>query len=176
MKKFDPYSKNIIFVDTEFSTGKPNKGELLSIGMVKLNGEELYVELKYEGKLDPWVIDNVVPFLTEKKISKANAIRKIKKFVGKDRPYAVLYIYLSDITYLHNLFDSKSIDGLPFNWIPIDFATILFSLGFDPNSYHPRHNENLLKKIGIDVGKYNIHNALDDAKLLREVYMKMMKK
>ena len=44
-----PYSGNIVFLDTEFSTLDPYNGEILSIGLVKMNGEELYVELKHRG-------------------------------------------------------------------------------------------------------------------------------
>lgn len=36
--------------------------------------------------------------------------------------------------------------------------------------------KNFFKQIGIDTSKYNLHNALDDAKILREVYLKMEKK
>ena len=36
------FSKNIIFIDTEFSTLDPCKGEILSIGIVKLSGENTW--------------------------------------------------------------------------------------------------------------------------------------
>jgi len=51
--KFNPFSKNIIFLDTEFSSLDPYKGEMLSIGLAKLDGSELYLELEYEGHFDP---------------------------------------------------------------------------------------------------------------------------
>ena len=40
-----PFSNNVIFYDAEFSNVDPYTGELLSIGMVKVSGEELYLEL-----------------------------------------------------------------------------------------------------------------------------------
>ncbi len=42
------FSENIIFFDTEFSSLNPYEGEILSIGLVKPNGEELYLELEYD--------------------------------------------------------------------------------------------------------------------------------
>lgn len=65
--KFKPYSKNIIFLDTEFSSLDPYKGEILSIALVKLEGDELYLELKYKGPIDPWVKKHIIPTL---KVSK----------------------------------------------------------------------------------------------------------
>jgi hypothetical protein len=38
-----PYSDNIVFVDTEFSGLEHYLGELISIGLVKPGGEELYL-------------------------------------------------------------------------------------------------------------------------------------
>ena len=45
------FSDNIIFLDAEFSTLDPYEGEILSIGLVKLNGDNLYLELEYNGPL-----------------------------------------------------------------------------------------------------------------------------
>ena len=33
-----------------------------------------------------------------------------------------------------------------------------------------------IKSLGINYDKYRIHNALDDAKLLREIYLKVLEK
>ena len=62
----------------------------------------------------------------------------------------------------------------PFNLISIDFATMLFAHGINPEIYLSENNDQLLQKIGIDLKKYKKHNSLDDAKLLREVYMKFI--
>lgn len=43
----------------------------------------------------------------------------------------------------------------------------------NPEAYFPKDKENFFPKIGIDAGRYHLHNALDDARLLREVYLKM---
>ena len=87
--KFKPYSDNIIFLDTEFSSLDPYKGEILSIGLVKLSGEELYLELEHNGPVDLWVAENIIPDLKGQKISRKEALKKIKKFIGNQKPYIV---------------------------------------------------------------------------------------
>ncbi len=167
---FIPYTENIIFFDTEFSSLDPYKGEILSIGMVKPNGEELYLEIEYDGPVDPWVKQNIIPTLKESKINRREAINKIREFVGGNHPYIVSYVNQYDVIYTYKLFGKEE---KPFYWLPIDFASILFSLGINPEAYYPGDKENFFKQIGIDASKYQMHNALDDAKLLKEVYMKM---
>jgi len=172
--KFKPFSKNIIFLDTEFSHLNPYKGEILSIGLVKITGENLYLELEYDGEVSAWVKKNIVPTLNDKKVSRKKAIEKIKNFIGKKKPYIVSYVNQFDIVYTHKLFDSQNIEEIPFYWLPIDFASILFGMGIDPETYFPEDKRNFLREIEVDVSKYKIHNALSDAELLREVYLKMV--
>jgi hypothetical protein len=71
-----PFSDNVIFVDTEFSSLDPYKGEILSVGLVKLRGEELYLELECDGEIDEWPKKNILPTLKQKKYSKAEARKK----------------------------------------------------------------------------------------------------
>ena len=169
--KFKPPSKNIIFFDTEFSSLDPYKGEILSVGLVTLDGIELYLELEYDGPIDPWVEKNIIPTLNRPKISRRAALNIIRKFVGKKMPYLVAYVNQYDVIYTYKLFQRKD---EPFYWLPIDFASILFALGINPEAYYPKDKENFFKKIGIDSSKYHEHNALDDAKFLRDVYLKMV--
>ncbi len=171
--KIKPFSENIIFLDTEFSHLNPYRGEILSVGLVKVNGDELYLELEYDGPVDPWVEKNIIPTLKSKKITRKKAIIKIKKFVGKEKPYIVSYVNQFDVVYTHKLFNSQNIKDIPFYWLPVDFASILFGMGIDPESYFPDDKKNFFKRIDIDASKYKAHNALDDARLLRDVYLKM---
>lgn len=45
------FIKPLIFFDSEFSSLNPYEGEILSIGMVKENGDEFYLELRCERKV-----------------------------------------------------------------------------------------------------------------------------
>lgn len=156
-----PFTDRIVFVDTEFSSLNPYEGEILSIGIVKPNGEELYLELEYDGPLDDWVKQNIIPTLTAQKISRSEAKRKIKEFIGKEKIYMVGYVSQFDDVYFHKLFQS---DELPYYWLPLDFASMMFAVGLDP--------EALL--VGYE-GKHIEHNALDDARVLRDCYIKFFK-
>jgi DNA polymerase III epsilon subunit-like protein len=168
--KFNPFSKKIIFLDTDFSTLDPYEGEILSIGLVRLNGDELYLEIDYKGPLDPWVVENIMPDLKGEKVTRKDALVRIKKFVGDQKPYIVAYVNQYDVIYTYKLFGKEE---KPFHWLPIDFASILFGMGIDPESYYHKDKKNFFKKIGIDTSNYHEHNALDDARLLREIYLKM---
>jgi len=174
--KFTPYSKNVIFLDTEFSTSEPYNGEILSIGLVKLNGDELYLELEYEGPTSDWVKEKILTTLNKKKISRDKAVKVIRRFVGKNRPYIVAHFSPYDFIYLNKLFGTSKPEQIPFKWVPVDFMSIFFAKGMNPETMIPKNKRNIFyKNIGIDVSKFTIHKALDDAKLLREVYIKMTK-
>ena len=169
ISSFKPFSDNVIFIDTEFTSLDPYRGEILSIGLVKLNGDELYVELEYEGDVDEWVKDNIIPTLTEPKLSREAAVKKVNAFIGNTEPYMVGYVNQFDTVYWYKLFRP---DSDPLYWIPIDFASILFAFGINPESYSGENENNFYQEIGIDYSKYRKHHALDDARLLREVFLK----
>jgi hypothetical protein len=165
-----PFSDNIIFFDSEFSSFDTKRGEILSIGMVKMNGEELYLELESAVEPDEWVKEHVVPFLTGTKISPAEAAEKIKEFAGSAMPFLVSYVSGYDSVYLKNIIgtEKKNI----FYWRPIDIASMFFALGLEPGTFGDADQNGTFDKMGIDWKKYRDHHALDDAKLLREFYIK----
>jgi len=166
-----PYSKNIIFFDTEFSSLDLRKGEILSLAFVKLSGEELYLELEFGREVDEWPRNNILPNLTKDKVSKEQAIKLIEQFIGNDKPYVVAYVNQFDMAYFYKLFGLDNFND-KFNWIPIDYASILFSLGINPEVLVNRE-KSFFDKMQIDLSKYTQHNALDDARLLRELYLKL---
>lgn len=169
-----PFSENIIFYDTEFTSLDPYKGEILSVGLVKLNGEELYLELECDAEPSDWVKDHILPTLKGTKVSRKEAGKQIIEFVGKAQPYMVAFANDFDVLYTYKLL---GIDNSPFYWIPIDFASMLFAMGIDPNRYFDKDDAfnigELIKELGINTDEYELHNALDDAKILRETYLKL---
>jgi DNA polymerase III epsilon subunit-like protein len=165
-----PFSDNIIFFDTEFSSFDTKNGELLSIGMVKMSGEELYLELESSVEPIDWVKENVIPKLTGDKISQAEALEKIKKFAGSRTPFLLSYIDNYDAVYLKNIIGQEK--NNIFHWITIDIASMFFALGLNPQSFGTADEDGTFDKLGIDWKKYREHHALDDAKLLREFYLK----
>lgn len=172
-----PYSDNIIFFDTEFTNLDPQKGEILSIGMVKMSGEELYLEIENDGETSDWVKENILPMLNSQKVSKEEAVKKITEFAGDNNPHLVSYVIEFDAPFFYKLMGVGSEKGnkdLPFHWIILDFASFLFATGMSPVAFSSKEKESLVKELGIDISNYKEHHALEDAKLLREVYLKLV--
>lgn len=164
-------TRPIIFFDTEFTHLDPKKGELLSLGLVKETGEELYIEFPQPAKdtMHPWVIEHVLPYLSGESISREEAREKINSFFGSEKPYVMAYVNQFDAMYWYELFGDPQ--KHPAFWIPLDFASILFAHGFDPESMR---QDAFFERIGIKLSDYKRHNALDDAKLLKEVYSRFL--
>lgn len=171
--KLNPFTDNLVFFDTEFSSNDPNTGEILSIGMVKMNGEELYLELEFNGETSDWVKTNILPNLNNKKVSRAEAVDIITKFIGNKKPYLISNVVHFDTVYLYKIF---KFGETPFEQFSIDFYSLLFSTGIDPHSFTSNESkQKFCNKLGVDIDRFKLHNALDDAKLLREVYLKIIK-
>ena len=171
--KFKPFTDNIIFYDAEFSSLDPYQGELLSVGMVKMDGEEFYCEFEYDGEYSEWVKENLLHTLTGEKLCRSEAIKQIHQFVGKNKPYMMAYVNQFDTVYTTKLF---GIEYSPFHWLPLDFASVLFGLGYDPEVYMQDDYTKLTKKLGLTVKEGHTHNALADARFLREVYLALIAK
>jgi DNA polymerase III epsilon subunit-like protein len=168
------FSDNIIFFDTEFTNIDTEIGEIMSIGLVKPTGEELYLEMDYdERSLHPWVKENVLPYMSGEKVTKKEALEKIWEFIGRgeEKPFLMAYVNQFDSIYWYRLFDDPK--DHPVFWIPIDFASILFAFGFNPETMRV---EEFYQWLGVDTKKYHKHNALDDAKMLFDVYNKFKAK
>lgn len=170
---FEP--NNLIFIDTEFTSLDPSVGEILSIGIVKLSGEELYLELETKAKPSAWVQKHILPTLTQPKLSKDQAVRQVRKFLGRKKPFAVAYVDNYDALYAVKLFGEG--EKMPFKWMTIDFASILFANGINPTKMLATESgaKTFYRSLGINLEKYQQHHALDDAKLLRDVWLKITK-
>jgi DNA polymerase III epsilon subunit-like protein len=161
--------KPLIFFDSEFTSLNPHEGEILSIGMVKANGEEFYIELECAAAPSEWVKEHILPTLTGEKVSREEARRRIAAFVGDGEPVMVAHVNQYDTLYFYKLYDGPE---TPFFWMPLDFASILYARGYDPDEIGP--GSKLYADLGIDDAQYHQHHALDDARLLRETFMKLL--
>lgn len=168
---FKPFTEDIIFYDTEFSSLDPYEGELLSVGMVKMSGEEFYCELVYEGEYSDWVKEHLLHTLTAPKLSREEAKKCIADFVGDTQPYMMAYANQYDAIYTYKLFKGPE---TPFFWLPLDFASVLFALGYDPEAYMKDDYTRLAKELGVSTAQRHTHNALDDATFLREIYLALI--
>jgi hypothetical protein len=158
------YSDNVIFVDVEFSGLEFYLGELISIGLVKPGGEELYLELECAGTPNAFVQREVLPRLSGPKVPAREAVTRIKEFVGSVRPYMVSEGGHYDALYVYKLFRTRE---HPFHSILLEFASMLFSHGVSPVI------DDLARQLGIDRSRFRPHHALDDARFLRGIYLRV---
>lgn len=174
--QFVPFTKNIIFYDAEFSSFDPYVGELLSVGFVKMSGEELYLEVEHSGECSDWITENLLPALTAPKVSRSEAVVRITEFVGESKPYLLSYINDFDVVYLRKLLRNgqTSFDFAPFHWLPLDMASIFVGLGLSPEDYMKDEYQYIKNLLGIETKSSHTHNALDDARLLRKVYLRLI--
>ena len=97
----------------------------------------------------------------------------MRKFLGRTNPFAIAYVDNYDALYSVKLFGEGS--KTPFKWMTIDFASILFANGINPTKFLASESgaKTFYKSIGIVIEKYQQHHALHDARLLRDVWVKI---
>jgi DNA polymerase III epsilon subunit-like protein len=161
-----------VFFDAEFTGHDILTDQLMSIGMVSLDGErEMYCELVYDAdNTSAWVRENVVPYLTQEKITHEEARKRITQFCGSSEPHLVATVNQYDMAFWHKLFAGEK---EPIHSIPIDFASMLFAVGLTPAREIGGEKKKFYAQFDIDVDAYKMHNALDDAKLMRELYVRL---
>lgn len=173
--RLQPFSDDIVFFDAEFTGHDIVNDQLMSVGMVSFDGErEMYFELEYDqNQVSDWVRENVEPHLTGEKISREQACEKIQKFCGSSEPHLVATVNQYDMVFWHKLFAGEK---EPIHSIPIDFASMLFAIGLTPAREIDGEKKNFYAQFGIDLDQYKMHNALDDARLMRELYIMLTQK
>lgn len=169
----EPFSDNIVFLDAEFTSLDPYTGELLSVALVRPTGEECYVEIGYDPTLvDPWVSQHILPLLEGNPVSPETARATIRTFLGDTLPYPVSYVTPFDTVFLHKLFGASE---WPMSRYPIDFAAMLFMAGLSPANLL-ENDRSLSKALGVESSdSHRMHHALNDARLLRDAYGKLLR-
>lgn len=156
-----------VFMDCEF-TGLHQGTTLISIGMIAEDGRELYCELNDYDKtqIDDWLKDNVIANLHNTNPINTEQLRKaIEGFI---EPYDTVEIWSDCLSYDWVLFNQ--IWGHAFNipkaiyYIPFDLCTLFKVKGIDPDVSREEY-------AGMTKGSQK-HNALWDAKVIRECYLK----
>jgi len=169
--KYQKTMKNTkIFFDTEF-TGLHQGTTLISLGMITEDGRELYCELNDYDKaqIDDWLKGNVIENLYNTNPINTEQLRKtIEGFI---EPYETVEIWSDCLSYDWVLFNQ--IWGHAFNipkniyYIPFDICTLFKLKGIDPDISREGFS-------GMREGSQK-HNALWDAKVIRECYNKAIK-
>ena len=174
-----------IFFDTEFS-GLHQKTTLISIGLISECGKTFYAELTDYDKsqIDDWLQENVIDNLrlTEKDHGlKSDSLNGIdSKFIGSHTEVAhALRFWLINFAEIEMWSDCLSYDWVLFNqlfghafnipknvyYIPFDICTLFHVKGIDPDVNREEFSN-------MKEGSQK-HNALWDAKVIRECFVKL---
>jgi len=145
------------FLDTEFNG---IGGALLSLALVPDDGEELYITLKTEDPIIAWVQDHVIPYLdmvphqlSWPRLDRAVAADAVERYLRHDDQPVIVADWPEDVAQMCNLMitgpgDMIDVRDVTFRILPLsNFSTAA-------NSEVP-------------------HNALHDARALREHYRSM---
>lgn len=172
MQKITPFSDQLLFFDAEFTSLEYEKSELLSFGAVTMSGETYYCEIQQDhSNSSDFVQEHILPTLNGPKISidqaRAEITAFVRKYYGDHHPYLATFVYKYDAYHWYKLFGYD--DDLTHRII-LDFASMLFALGIDPERNSAAQRDDFLRGLGVDVDRFAKHNALDDALILREAY------
>lgn len=178
-------SDKLVFIDCEY-TSTHAMTTLISIALVTLQGEELYLTLNdYDrDQVSDWVRKNVLPFIDEtKSISSKEACERISAFLEKYSSGKKITIVsagkTTDHILLFQLWHTKYPELKYFSferYLPdylrhrahYDLDTIFFMKGYNPNLLN---REEFVEEAQESAGRK--HNALYDANVVRKCYMKL---
>lgn len=145
------------FLDTEYNG---TCGALLSLALVPDDGDELYLTFKVEEPLAEWVERHVLPYLDSvpvqlacPRLSRADAAHALERYLRHDEDTVIIADWPEDVAQFCNLLvtgpgDMVDLRHLTFRLLPLsNFSTAA-------NSKVP-------------------HNALHDARALRDHYRSM---
>lgn len=155
----------IYFYDTEFRE-RGDRLQFISIGIVAADGREFYAVDQYATSSHTdhvWLSENVVPRLQPKRHpvwrgqTQIEIARDLGLFIGDDRPEFWAYYGAHDWVVLCNLMGNMT--GLPagWPWLARDLRVELDRCGLE----HVK-----------DEGRDDEHNALADARWVRDTAMK----
>ncbi|MFL6731627.1 MAG: hypothetical protein ACJ8EH_01230 [Sphingomicrobium sp.] len=95
------------FLDTEYNGWG---GELLSLALVPDDSEELYLTLDWSGTLEPWVEQNVLPYLdtvpeslVSPRMSRGDAARLLAHYLAGDSDPLIVADWPEDIAHFNAL-------------------------------------------------------------------------
>ena len=174
--------KTKIFFDTEFS-GLHQKTSLISIGLISECGRTFYAEFTDYDKsqIDEWIQQNVIDnlYLTPQE---NNANLKQWTLLGDKKVIKeALTMWLSQFDSVEIWSDCLSYDWVLFNdifghafnipknvyYIPFDICTLFYAKGIDADIFRESFSEMTENS--------KKHNALWDAKVIRECFIKLEK-
>jgi len=183
MKQF-PIKRNLVFIDAEY-TGEHAHTTLVSLGLVTMDGRELYLTLNdYDrDQVTDWLIKNVLSMIDQKTmVDSVTAYRRLDKWLkevaGDGRICLVSAGLGSDLLLLFELYRHSrpnlkyfhALHCLPhfLNHVEhFDLNTLFFAAGENAASDRDAFLSNSISG--------NRHDALHDARLAKGCFIKLVK-
>lgn len=135
----------MLFLDCEFSSFR---GKLISMGICSdLHKEEFYEVLPLPSEIHPWVVENVVPYLIAEHIEFYDFQQKLYQYLAKHSKEVIVADWPED--FVHLLESICGPNGSKYN-VELKMKLLIYS---NPKPEVP-------------------HNALSDARALRDWYKK----
>lgn len=141
----------LIFIDCEFNGWN---GDLISMALVDEDGNEFYevLDLENDWEYERWVFDNVVPILNKDPIPKEEFQRRLWWFINQHQEIHLVADWPDDIKYF-----CQSLITAPGHCI----NTPKLGLTMEIN-----------RNLSTERSKV-LHNALEDARAIKESYFKL---
>jgi adenylyl-sulfate kinase len=173
----------LVFIDAEY-TGQHAHTTLVSVALVTLDGDELYVTLDDydERQVTPWLREHVLSVIDPKsRVSSAEGYRRISEWVdryaGGERVHLVSAGLGSDLLLFFELWKHGFASGRQFHALHdlpaylshaqhFDLNTLLFACGHDPDA-----NREALVPGHVNGHR---HDALHDARVVRECFLRLL--
>jgi DNA polymerase III epsilon subunit-like protein len=172
----------IVFIDTEF-TGEHAYTSLVSLGLVTLEGDELYITLNdYDRhQVTDWLVNNVLKDIDcEKSVDSETAYKVLSEFLEKYSDGHPVFVVscglLQDYLLMLELYKFSQPERKYFHalhclpdylnhYAGIDLNTLFRTCCIDPSIDRAEYAgmKNSIKR----------HNALDDAKVVRGCFLKL---
>lgn len=175
--------KNIICVDIETSSLNRLYGGILSIGAVKFEtGEEFYVEcvIPADSSIDQNAL-NINGFKAEEivessinhpdKPTQKEAVYKFVEWCGSDVLLCGQNIGCFDVLFLHRVYDGTFDMTWPLGRRFLDLSSMAFQKFGESYSM-----KSICDKCKVEERQNDVHNALQDARLVRECLKALLRK
>lgn len=152
--------------DTEFLEDPAYPIELISIGIVREDGEEYYAEVDLDDAVftrildHEWLMANVVPHLDRTHMKyKSTIASEIREFTKGPKPEFWAYCGAYDWVVLNQLYGAMVDHPTQWSFYCNDIAQLCTNLGFNRRNLPPITEEH-----------GTAHNALADARWCRDAY------
>jgi len=173
----------VVCIDAEF-TGEHAYTTLVSLGLVTLEGEELYLTLNDfdQNQVTDWLNDNVLSMINEQQsLSSFEAFERLHLWLEAYREGQPIHLVTAgkgaDIILMFELYHQAHPEREYFHYLHCLPEYLNHSMHFDLNTLLFAAGADLSLPREVFIGKeetHERHNAIFDARIVRECFLKLL--